>query len=287
MPKQTPAEIRQHITHTLIDSLESGNLPFWRRPWSDDPNAPGLHTSLSTGSFYRGINQLIFLASGARQQFKSKWWGTYNQIRHAGASVCKGQRATQIVLFKPVKRTRIDEAGDEVNDSFLVMRTFSVFNAEQTNGLDQFRVGFSQPTTSAEERHERAEAVIDAISADIRFGGNRAFYSLAGDYIQMPYRHQFESATAYYETLCHELVHYSEHSTRLNWNRPDEGYADGELVAEMGACFLLAELGLPTTSRLENHAAYLKSWLKGMNDDPTFIFKAAAQASKAVDSTLR
>ncbi len=56
----------------------------------------------------------------------------------------------------------------------------------------------------------------------------------------------------------------------------------GELIAEMGSCFLMAELGLPVTNNLGNHAAYLKHWLKGM-EDPKFIFKASSQASKAVE----
>ena len=68
----------------------------------------------------------------------------------------------------------------------------------------------------------------------------------------------------------------------MNWDRKSEGYAQGELIAEMGACFLMAELGLATTSDLTNHAAYLKHWLKGM-EDPKFIFQAASQANKAVE----
>ena len=60
----------------------------------------------------------------------------------------------------------------------------------------------------------------------------------------------------------------------------------GELIAELGSCQLMAELGLPVTTNLSNHAAYLKSWLNGMSGDPKFIFRAAAQASKAVNYLL-
>ncbi len=82
------------------------------------------------------------------------------------------------------------------------------------------------------------------------------------------------------------LTHWTEHAERLNWDRANQGYAMGELIAEIGCCFMMSELSLPTADNMDNHAAYLKSWLKGMSDDPKFIFRAAAQATKAVDYLL-
>ena len=282
---QSQNELREQITNQLIEAIKAGTIP-WRRPWSSDPNAPGLHTSLSTGSPYRGINQMILTAATARRNFKSKWWATFNQIKHNGASVTRGEKGTHIVLFKKIERKRTDEVGDGVKDSFFVMREFCVFNAEQTSGLEKFRVGFTKPQNDAAERYDNADAVIDAVGADIRYGGNEAFYNPPGDFIQLPHRHQFESPEAFYETAFHEHVHLSEHPSRLNWNRADEGYAMGELIAEIGSCQIMAELGLPTTNNLNNHAAYLQHYLKGMADDARFIFRAAAQASKAVDFLL-
>jgi antirestriction protein ArdC len=283
---QTQNEIRNSITNTIIEALSDGGLPPWRKPWSNDPNAPGLHTSMSTGNPYRGINSLLLQVAAMKGGFKSKWWGTFNQVKQNGASVSRGAKGTQIVLFKRIERERSDEAGDDVKDSFFVMKTFTVFNAEQTTGLERFRVGFSKPQNNPSERYENADAVIDATGADIRYGGNDAFYSPPGDFIQLPHRHQFESAESFYETAFHELTHWSEHVSRLNWNRADEGYAMGELIAEMSACLMMAELGLPTTTNLTNHASYLKHWLDGMAGDSKFIFKAASQASKAVDYLL-
>jgi len=276
------AEIRQQITGQIIESLTNVKLPPWRQPWNDDPNA-GLNASLSTGDSYRGINQLILQASGSRQNFQSKWWGTYRQIQNCGANVRRGQKATKIVLWKPINRKRANQEGKEIDDSFLIMREFSVFNSEQTTGLDQFRVGFAQPEQDAIARHEHADAVIDATSADIRFGGNEAFYSAGSDFIQCPFRHQFDPADGFYETLSHELCHWTEHPTRLNWDRTNEGHAMGELIAEIGSCFMMSELGLPMAESLDNHATYVKGWLREMNNNPKFIFKAASQASKAVE----
>jgi antirestriction protein ArdC len=137
-------------------------------------------------------------------------------------------------------------------------------------------------------RHEEAERVISATWADIRHGGDRAFYRPREDFIQMPERGRFESAEAYYETLLHETVHWCEHPSRLNWNRAEKEntYALGELVAELGACYLMCEVGLPLADTWKNSASYLGHWLKAMNQDPRFIFKATAQASRAADHVL-
>jgi antirestriction protein ArdC len=121
----SPNEIRHQITAQIVEALTNGSLPPWRKPWSNDPNAPGLHTSLSTSNPYRGINQLLLQVAAMRGKFQSKWWGTFNQIRASGAHVLKGERGTHIVLFKPIKRTRVDETGEEKDDSFCVLRTFT------------------------------------------------------------------------------------------------------------------------------------------------------------------
>ena len=281
MPTQN--ELRQQITDQIIAALNSGGLPPWRKPWRDDANS-GTHTSLSTGQWYRGVNQILLQLSAMKHNFQSRWWGTYRQIQQCGAHVCRGEKGTKIVLYKPVKRTRIDRQGDEVEETIPILRQFTVFNAEQTSGLEEYRVGFAQPQQDATERYEQAEAAVAATGADIRHGGSRAFYKPHGDYIQLPYQHQFESPEAYWETAFHELVHWSERPHRLDLN-PSRDYAMGELVAEMGACFIASELNIPN-SNTTNHAAYLKGWLQAMQNDPKFIFKASSQASKAADYVL-
>ena len=277
--------LRQEITKTIVEALTTGDLPPWRKPWACDPNAPGLHTSLSSQKPYRGINQLILMCSTMKNNFKSKWWATFKQIKQHGGSVLKGSKATTVVLYRPVERTKIDEKGKEVDDSFFIMRSFKVFNAHQTT-LDQFQVSDEPVEGATFESYEQADQLIEDIGANIRYGGDEAFYNSKEDFIQLPYHGKFESPEAYYETCLHEHVHYTEHESRLNWDRKNEGYAMGELIAELGSVLLMAELGLPVTQNLNNHAAYLKHWLKGMEGDPKFIFKASSQASKAVDWLL-
>ncbi len=280
------ADIRSTITNTIIESLEAGGLPAWRKPWAVDPNGLGLATSLSTGKPYNGINQLLLQVLAMKRGYQSKWFGTFNQIKQAGASVKKGEKAIQIVLWKPLSRERTNEKGEQVEDKFLVMRTFSVFNVEQTTGLDQFRIGFAQPSETIFERFESMDRLVAAVGIDLRHGGNKAFYSPGGDYIQMPHRHQFESSETYYQTLAHEMTHWSESRIGFDRAKEENAYALGELVAELGASFLLAELGLPASENIDNCTRYLDHWLKAMLGDTRFIFKAAATASKAVDFLL-
>jgi antirestriction protein ArdC len=282
----SPNEIRQQITAQIFEALKNGNLPPWRRPWSNDPNAPGLHTSLSTGKPYKGINQILLSLAASKSGFQSRWWGTFNQVKANGGYVLKGEKATKVILWKPISRKRTDDDGQEVDDDFLVMREFHVFNAQQTSGLDLYQVGFAPPKNDTGERYQHADEVIEATGADIRCGGNEAFYRSGDDYIQVPFRHQFETPEAFYETTFHELCHWSESRVGFDRSQAENTYALGELCAEIGSCFLMGELGLPTTTNMTNHAAYLENWLQGMNGDPKFIFRASAQASKAVEFVM-
>lgn len=290
----SPNEIRQQITNQIVEALTSGNLPPWRKPWRSDRNA-GSHANAVSKRPYTGVNPLILELAANRHGFQSRWWATFKQWEQLGGRVMRrpadvrpGEWGTQIVFCKPVRKTETDDQGEESEDTFLVLRSFTVFSIDQVQGehLDHLRIGHAKlDTHEVEERFEEAETVIAATKAEIRYGGNAAYYAAQGDFIQVPHRSQF-AVPEFYETVFHELVHWTEPAHRLNWDRAGEGYAMGELVAEMGGCFLATEIGLPTAENLKNHAAYLQSWLKGMSGDPKFIFRASSQASKAVDFLL-
>jgi antirestriction protein ArdC len=107
------------------------------------------------------------------------------------------------------------------------------------------------------------------------------------DRVQMPPFEAFRDAPSYYATLVHELTHWTRHPSRLerDFGRRrfgDEGYAMEELVAELGAAFLSADLDL-TPGHCEDHAAYIASWLKALKDDKRVIFTAASHAQRAAD----
>ena len=100
-------------------------------------------------------------------------------------------------------------------------------------------------------------------------------------------RASLKDAESYAATKAHELTHWTKHPSRLDrdFGRQrfgDEGYAREELVAELGAAFLCADLGITPEPR-DDHAAYVGHWLKVLQNDKRAIFQAAAHAQRAVN----
>lgn len=126
------------------------------------------------------------------------------------------------------------------------------------------------------------DKLITATGMRIRHQGERAYYSLDEDFINMPFRGKFKTQIAYYQTLAHELIHSTMQSTRCNrvMERNEQGRALEELTAEIGAAFLLAEFGIKAD--LQNTSAYVQSWFKALKNDTNYIFKASKAATEAV-----
>jgi antirestriction protein ArdC len=286
-------ELRQQITNQIIEALKKGTPP-WRRPWCSHKNS-GHPVNVQSNRPYSGVNPLLLQIAAHRHGLRSKYWGTFNQWKALGgkikprpSDVPPGQWGTSIVFFKPVKKTEINkDTGEEEEVRFGFLRSYTVFNVDQVEGahLDHLRVG-DTPATSDFVDFEPAERAIMATGADIRFGGDRAFYRRPtpdgeGDFIQCPHKLQFTEEKEYYATMLHELTHWSE--VRLDWK---SSYAEGELRAEIAAAYMLAELNVPQSDDLSNHHAYLGHWLEALQNDPRFIFTCSTAASKAADFIL-
>lgn len=165
-----------------------------------------------------------------------------------------------------------------------MLKSYCVFNAEQVELPDHLRhLVDVEPETKSDEFVDfaPAEIAIAATLADIRYGGDRCFYRPSTDHIQMVPKHRFGSEKEFYSTALHELAHWSE--KRCDWTG---NYAEGELRAEIAAAFMCSELQIPQGDDLSNTQAYLASWLKSLQSDPRFIFKASTAASKAADCVL-
>lgn len=207
-------------------------------------------------------------------------------MERTGAQVRKGEQASPVVFWKITEQA---EPGDDAEGDdgrrggkrFLA-RGYSVFNAAQVEGYEAPAL----PVPPKTQRIEHAEAFFAALAADIRHGGNRAFYRPAEDRIQMPPFEAFADPVAYYATLAHEATHWTGHPTRcardLKGRFGEEVYAAEELIAELGAAFLCADLDLASEPR-PDHAAYVQSWLKVLRGDKRAIFTAAAKAQTAAD----
>lgn len=286
----TQSELREKTTNQIVTALRAGNVPFWRQPWSPDKTA-GYPTNAISGKPYRGINTLLTSLAALEKGYASKWWGTYPQWKSLGGQVRRGETGTGIILFKPVRKMKINDQGEEEVSSFPIMRSWTIFNVAQVDGdLDQYRASASSTEPSFVD-YDPAEKVMAATGADIRYLGDRAFFSPDGNFIQMPRKEAFQKAHEFYGVQAHELVHWTGHKTRLNRLNKlarfgDESYAVEKLVAELGRAFLLAELGIPQSEDLTNVTAYLAHWLKVLEQDQTAIFTASSASAGAVDYIL-
>jgi len=167
------------------------------------------------------------------------------------------------------------------------IKGYTVFNVEQIKGLPEIYYAKAVPTLDSIARIDHVEAFFASLGATVRHGGNRAYYAKELDYVQMPPLEAFLDAESYYGTLAHELTHWTKHEQRLNrdfgrkrWG--DEGYANEELVAELGSAFVCADLELHQEACKEN-AAYIATWLEVLKNDNRAIFAAAAHAQRAAD----
>jgi antirestriction protein ArdC len=278
-------DIHQHITDKIISAIERGAGEF-RLPWHRSAGNIMRPINIASKKPYRGVNVLALWAAAEEKAYTSGVWGTYRQWSEAGAQIRKGEKSTYIVFYKEITVAADDDSIDKT-DTHLFARATPVFAAEQVNG-------WTPPTIDAPATVitpiEQAEAFVAATGATITHGGSRAFYRPATDSIQIPPREAFigtatsSPAEAYYSTLLHELTHYSGHETRCNRQLGrrfgDDAYAMEELIAELGAAFLCADLRITDEPRAD-HAQYLSHWLTILKADKKAIFTAASKASEA------
>ena len=200
----------------------------------------------------------------------------------------KGERGELVVYADRITRTETDTKGEEQTREIPFMKGYTVFNAEQCEGLPaHYYARPEAPALPLIQRIDAADRFFAATGADIRHGGTRAYYAQGADYVQMPPFETFQDAESHAATLAHELTHWTKHEMRLardmgrvKWG--DEGYAKEELVAELGSAFLCADLGITPEVR-PDHADYIGSWLTTLKMDTRFIFTAAAHAQRAAD----
>lgn len=284
----TRRDIYTRITAKIVSALETGVRP-WIRPWNAEHAAGRITRPLRhNGQPYSGINILSLWASATEQGFAAPIWMTYRQATELKAHVRKGEKGSPVVYANSITRTETDSAsGTETERDIHFLKGYSVFNVEQIEGLPEQYTAPAAPRTDAITRIAHAEEFFAATGADVSYGGSRAFYRPSTDSIVMPPIEAFKDAEAFYATLGHECIHWSSHSSRLardfgSKRFGSEGYAIEELVAELGAAFLCADLDLALEPR-EDHAAYIANWLEVLKADNRAIFSAASHAQRAAD----
>lgn len=281
-------DVYSRITNKIITDLEEGVRP-WMRPWNAEHMAGKITRPLRhNGIPYQGINVVVLWCTSVTKGYACPFWLTFKQTQALGGNVKKGEHGELVVYADRITRTETDAKGEETERSIPFMKGYTVFNAEQCENLPaHFTATIEAPALPLAERIEAADRFFAATRADIRHGGTRAYYAEGPDYVQMPPFETFRDAESYAATLGHELTHWTKHPKRLardlgRVRYGDEGYAREELVAELGAAFLSADLGITPEVR-EDHAAYIATWLQVLKNDKRFIFTAAGHAQRAAD----
>jgi antirestriction protein ArdC len=277
--------VYQSITDQIVASIEAGAGTF-TMPWHRGVGNT-MPTNSLTGNTYNGVNVIALWAATELCGFTTGYWATYRQWSLLGGQVRKGEKGSLVVFYKQTDfEVSNAETGEQENKSVLCARSSYVFNAAQVEG-------WQAPKPAARDSAQvlgETERFVAATSADIRIGGDRAYYQPGTDHIQMPDRDRFTgtetigATESYYATLLHELTHWTGHTARLDRDLSGrfgrEGYAMEELVAELGAAFLCSDLGVSNRPR-PDHAAYIAHWLAVLKKDTGAIFTAASKANEA------
>jgi antirestriction protein ArdC len=281
------ADFYSRVTDRVIADLEKGVRP-WLRPWSAANTAGRIVLPLRhNGVPYRGINILILWGEALEKGYASPTWMTFKQAAELGAHVRKGEHGSTVVYADRFTKTETDGNGNDVERQVPFLKAYTVFNADQIDALPPQYHPAAAPRGESMPLIEGAERFFTATAAVIRHGGNQAYYAPGPDVICLPPAESFRDAESYAATKAHELTHWTKHQTRLDRDFGgkrfgDTGYAREELVAELGAAFLSAVLGITPEPR-EDHAAYLANWLQVLREDKRAIFSAATHAQRAVD----
>ena len=240
------------------------------------------------GQPYAGINLLSLWTCASVQGFTAPIWMTYRQAVERDAHVRKGEKGSPVVYANSITRNETDtDSGVDVSRDIHFLKGYTVFNVEQIDGLPAPYTAPASPRLDVSDRIARVERFFSATDATLTHGGNRAFYRPSTDSIMLPRFETFRDAESSYATLAHETTHWTAHESRLardfgTKRFGSEGYAIEELVAELGAAFLCADLDLTLEPR-EDHAAYVANWLDVLKADHRAIFTAASHAQRAAD----
>lgn len=277
--EHTRRDYATEMVEQIVELLRVGTTP-WRACW--EQGRGGAFPLRHNGVAYRGMNVLMLWSAAVRRGYTSPYWLTFRQALELGAVVRKGEGGRPVCHYGSAQRDGDD--GDA--KTFRYLKYYTVFNAQQVDGLPTSFFP-DTPESAAPDRLPEVEAWIARTGAQVRWGGNAAYYDPNTDVIQMPDANRFRDAEQMASVELHELTHWTGAKHRLDRNL--DRYADSranrafeELIAEIGAGLLGAQHGF-RPEHIEDHARYIGCWIAELQNDPKYLFSAAAQAQAAAD----
>jgi len=287
-------DIQQEVTDQIVTLLDQVNLEDYQPPFAG-LSSLGLPINPITKKTYQGINILSLWSYQQSKGFTSNQWATFKQWQNVDAKVRKGEKASRIIFYKTLIKSEENENAETEDVKIPMLKVYNVFNANQVEGYTNDEEN-SELKTDNVNRIKSVDLFCKKTGAIINHSGNQAYYDMLLDSINIPETSLFQDTPLadatenYYSTLLHELTHWTGAKHRLDRfnakvienSTAKEEYAFEELVAELGAAFLCAQHGI-TQTQPKHHAIYIKSWLKSLKENKTYIFKASAKAAKAIE----
>ncbi len=276
--------IKDDVTKMVIKGLEDGVAP-WIRGWSDDGTKNSLCLAPRNGFSqrpYTGINWLIL---GMFNPYTSNEWFTANNaIKMTGNKKPipyeEFKNSTRIIFYKEISYE--DKHGEEQFRP--IMRTYSVWNREQIPDLPQIeRTSQFDPKSTIDEMLVNLD-----LKGGIHIGGDVACFVPSQDAVMLPTDEAFDTPEDGVSVKAHEGCHATGADHRLKrklGTKDATAYAYEELIAELGSAMVCASLGIPLDKL--RHTDYIGVWLKRLKDDTSYIFRAAADANRAMQYLMK
>jgi antirestriction protein ArdC len=268
------------IAESILNGLSSNET--WNKPWSAIPAHNG-----QSGRIYKGGNQFILSLFAAIRGYSSNSWFTFKNAIDLGGNVKKGEKSVTIYHYSIFD---IKSDNDDENRKGMSLRTFSVFNLDQCEGIDLEKIkvpkGVFSNFTEIEENtplgiaNEFADFLAKTSDIQISAASDKACYSPLRDSITMPARTVFRDNESFYSTLFHEYAHWTGHKDRCNRNfgMGAEEYAEEELVAELCSAMICGAIGIHGELQ---HQEYFNHWKQ--RSRPSAILKCARLATEAMN----
>lgn len=289
-------KMREELAQEFLHSLEEEKIP-WKQEWGN-----GRQRNAVSGMEYRGTNALWLSYQAEKRGYKDSRWCTYRQAQEKGWQVRKGEKGVHVEFWsmydtKEKKKLSAVESRELKKQLGLeefykrvspISNVYTVFNAGQIDGipeLSQEKKGFDKDMLVG-----KRDVLLANMNLTFHEKGNKAFYQPSEDSITMPALDDFKDAYSYMSTFLHESAHATGHESRM---QRDLGggfgsvqYAREELRAEIASAFTSQTLGLEGTAEMEhldNHKAYIQSWIEVIKKDSGELFAAIRDAEKISD----
>jgi antirestriction protein ArdC len=289
---------RELLIKKYTDALKQNILP-WERGWYRD-----LPRNAITKTEYRGVNSLLLSFIAEERGYSGNRWCTFNQIADKDKKyhpkeqwhLKKGSESVPVeywYVYNTVERKKytfpeynkvIISDPERIEEFRLCSRVYLVFNEDCIEGISK-----ELPTENQNiDKLEIIDKIIVNMGVNYEEKGNQAFYNSLNDIVVIPPMEHFKNEYYYCATQLHELCHATGHSSRLNRQLGNgfgsEEYAKEELRAEISSSFLMQEFKLEYDDKhIENHIAYIQSWIKVLENDPNELFRAIQDANKIVE----